>query len=250
MQKAHCTGPRFARPVLAALSTYGEFMASPVEPTIFLQVRDWLEILYFLSGIIVMILVAFGLWQLKIAKDQLETTKEIFKTQCKRAAVESAVIECRRFSETCVQSSLALRKYCIDNEIKYFEQVEFEETDNGFKLGMKKVEKEGALKLVGAEVILNEFINGLEAYALFFLSGVADEKIAFHSNGSTFVELCEIAFKVFPVAKVSDEDAKPIKALYFMWREKLKANKLKVEQRNIEEKLQGYEDKTLRAIGT
>ena len=232
------------------LSTYGEFMTPPVEPSLFMQVRDWLEILYFLSGVIVMILVALGLWQLKIAKEQLETTKDIFQTQCKRAAVESAVIECRKFSETCVQSSLALRKYCNDNEIKYFEQVTFEETEKGFKVGMKKVEKEGALKLVDAEPILNEFINGLEAYALFFLSGVADEKIAFHSNGATFVTLCETAFKVFPIAKVSDEDAKPIKALYFMWREKLQANKLKIEERNLKEKLQGYEEKSLRAIGT
>ncbi len=225
-------------------------MTPPVEPSLFMQVRDWLEILYFLSGVIVMILVALGLWQLKIAKEQLETTKDIFQTQCQRAAVESAVIECRKFSETCVQSSLALRKYCNDNKIKYFEQVTFEETEKGFKVDMKKVEKEGVLKLVDAEPILNEFINGLEAYALFFLSGVADEKIAFHSNGATFVELCETAFKVFPIAKVSDEDAKPIKALYFMWREKLQANKLKIEQRNLKEKLQGYEEKSLRAIGT
>ena len=62
---------------------------TPIDnPSFFSEVRDWLEILYFVSGIVVMILVGFGLWQLKLAKDQislakdqLETSKDIFKTQ-------------------------------------------------------------------------------------------------------------------------------------------------------------------------
>ena len=164
---------------------------TPIDnPSFFSEVRDWLEILYFVSGIVVMILVGFGLWQLKLAKDQislakdqLETSKDIFKTQSKRAAIEAAVVECRRYSETIIQDSLALNRYCDEHEITFFDDAEFEKTEEGFSINLEKIDDEDVKKLAGAEDIINRYLNGLESYALFFLSGVADEEMGVRLAG-------------------------------------------------------------------
>lgn len=217
---------------------------------IFTEVRSWLEILYFISQIVVVFLIGLGLRQLQLAKRQIETTKEIFRTQSKRAAVEAAVVECRRFAETLIQDKLALDKYCEDNKITYFEDVKFARTDNGFSIDTKNINKDDVTKLSNANDLINRLLNGLESYALFFLSGVADENIAFHTNAKTYIEMAEHLFKIFPISNIENEDAEPIKVLYFMWRKRYDAKKLRVEQREIEKKLSTFKDSSIKAIGT
>lgn len=226
-------------------------------PSLFTEIRAWLEILYFVSGILMMIFVGFGLWQIKLAKDQislakdqLETSKDIFKTQSKRASIEAAVVECRRYSETVIQDSIALDKYCEDHEITLFEDIVFKKTEDGFSIDHSAVKKEDVKKLAKAEAIINRYMNGLESYALFFLSGIADENIAFHTNAKQFIESAERGFKIFPFSNVDKDDAEPIKVLYFMWHKKLEAKRLKIEQKNIEKKLSGYKDESIKSIGT
>lgn len=204
-----------------------------------------------------MVLVAFGLWQLKLAKDQLiltkkqlETSKNIFRTQSKRASIEAAVVECRRFSETIVQDALELSEYCKKNEITFFDDAEFIRTEDGFKIDLSEIAKDDAMKLEGAQDIINRYLNGLEAYALFFLGGVADENIAFHTNAKTFIKLAERGFKLFPICNIDEDDAVPIKSLYFRWRKKVEAKDLELEKEKIESKLSNYKQKEIKAIGT
>jgi hypothetical protein len=235
-----------------------ENFSMPAEPsTLFSEIRSWLELFYFASGIVVMFLIGFGLWQLKLAKDQislakdqLETSKNIFKTQSKRASVEAAVVECRRFSETVIHDSLALQKFCEDNEITYFDDVVFEKTEDGFRINAKDVKAEHVRKLADAEDIINRYMNGLEAFSLFFLSGVADEEIAFHTNAKTFIQFAEFAFKLIPACQLESEDFKPVKTLYFLWHKKYEAHKLKIEKKKIETQLSNYKEVKIKAIGT
>jgi len=197
-----------------------------------------------------MLLAGVGLWQLKLAKDQLETSKNIFKTQSKRAAVEAAVVECRNFAETVIQESLALDRFCIKEGITYFDDVIFKKTDEGFSLDCKNVDNNDAEKLDGAEEIITKLMNGMEVYALFFLSGIADEGIAFHTNAKTFIELAETVFKIIPLCNIDKDDIKPVKTLYFMWHKKLEAKKLRIERKEIENKLSSYKEVNLESIGT
>lgn len=223
---------------------------TPENVSIFSEVRSWLEILYFISQIVVVFLIAIGLRQLQLAKRQIETTKEIFRTQSKRAAVEAAVVECRRFAETIIQDKLALDKFCDDNKVTYFEDAKFTRTDTGFSIDTKSINKDDLPKLSNANDLINRLLNGVESYALFFLSGVADENIAFHTNAKTYIEMAEHLFKLFPICNVEIDDAEPIKDLYFRWRKKYEVKKLRVEQKEIENKLSTFKDSSLKAIGT
>lgn len=222
----------------------------PLEPTaLFNEIRNWLEVIYFASGIILMILAGLGLRQLHLAKEQIETTKKIFKTQSKRAAIEAAIIECKNFSESIVQTSIALDKYCEDNSITYFEDTLFIKTEDGFSIDPTKINPDDVSKLSNASDIINKFVNGLEGFALFFLSGVADEKIAFHVNAKTYLMLAEQAFKLFPIGDIEEDDLEPVKTLYFMWHKKYEAKKLKIEHTKISKKLQNYKEHTINPIG-
>ena len=216
----------------------------------FLQVRNLLEIGYFVSNIVIMFLLAVGLRQIQLAKTQLATTKEIFRTQSKRAAAEAAVVECRRFADTIIQDRLLLDKYCRENSITYFDVVKFKRTEKGFTIDATAVNKDDVGKLAKLQDVVNRIMNGLEAYALFFLSGVADERIAFHTNAKGYVELVEHVFKLFPVINIEDDDARPTKQLYMMWRERLEAKELKVEKDKLEKKLSTYKLSDIKPIGT
>ncbi|MGL6397507.1 hypothetical protein ACSZMI_05660 [Aeromonas veronii] len=49
---------------------------APIENvTLFSEIRSWLEVLYFASGLVVMVLIGLGLRQLKLAKDQISLAK-------------------------------------------------------------------------------------------------------------------------------------------------------------------------------
>lgn len=226
-----------------------ELLASPFI-TEFLKLRNLLEVLYFVSSILIMFFIAFGLWQLKLTKKQIETTKEIFKMQSTRESIEMAIVECRRFSEIIIQDSLALEKFCKENNVTYFKDVIFIKTDNGFKVDPKNVKNTDIEKLRNAEDIINRYLNGLEAYALFFLSGVADEKIAFHTNGKTFIKFAEEGFKLIPISNIENDDFHSVKVLYSMWYKKQEAKKLKIERMKIDKKLSLYEEKNIKPLGT
>ncbi len=221
----------------------------PSNPDFLATFRTWLELAYFVSGIAVAILAAFGLRQLQLAKQQLETSKEIFRTQSRRSAAEAAVVECRRFADTVIQDSLRLDKFIEDNSIAFFNKAKLERTEDGVKIDLSAVDQDDVKKLSGAHPQINGFLNGLEAHALYFLSGVADEEIAFKVNAKTYVEMAETAFKLFAITGVGKEDAGPIKALYFRWSRRLEAKQLKAEQVRLTRMLATFKDEPIPPIG-
>jgi hypothetical protein len=219
--------------------------------TIFTEVKPWLESAYFVSQIIVMFLVAYGLRQIQLTKNQIETTKNIFKTQSKRASVEVAVVECRRYAETILKDRQDLSNYCKSNSITYFDDVKFTRLEDGFSVDISRTNKDDLKKMTEASwELVQRIFNGLEAYSLFFLSGVADENIAFHSNAKSYIEVSETVFKLFPLLKIEDDDLEPVKELYLMWRKKYEAKKLSIEQKEIQEKLLTYNVRDIKPIGT
>ncbi|MEJ3630511.1 hypothetical protein [Vibrio vulnificus] len=220
------------------------------------DLKMWLETAYYIAGIVVAIVAIFGLSQLRllriqlnIAKQDIDTTKKIAKTNSQRAAVELAVNENRRFAETCIQTSVKIRKYCKRNDITYLNDVKVETSDESFSLDLTSIDIESTKKLSEIEEYINELLNGLEAYALYFLGGVADEKMGFLSNSKQYIASCEMAFKFFPLADVSDEDLKAVKQLYFKWKKMHKEKDLRIKQKEIQNELKKHTEKYTNVIG-
>jgi len=54
---------------------------NPAELTTFEVLKDWDELLYFFSGLGLLVVAGFGLYHLTLAKEQIESATKIFRNQ-------------------------------------------------------------------------------------------------------------------------------------------------------------------------
>jgi hypothetical protein len=160
--------------------------------------RTVFELLYFTSGIAVAVAAFKGLGQLKvglnqvkIGLDQLKTTREIASTGARREAVKLAAEQCRYFAETAVP----LRSKFIEEYNKagwHFMSTAQLPGQPSFSLQNCEIAQHFFdLKALQAEfhvggngIIL--FLNALEAFAIPFVAGVADEEIGYQETAPAF----------------------------------------------------------------
>ncbi|WP_291716245.1 hypothetical protein [Limnobacter sp. CACIAM 66H1] len=213
-------------------------------------IKPWAEILYLLSGTGIFILACFGLRQLTLAKQQLETSKDIFKTQSKRASFESSAHQCNEYSKNITQLYHKLTKFAKENSITFFADAKIEEKENGIRVNISDVNKEHIEKLEEISDIVSAFINGIEGFSVYIISGIADEDTAFHTVGKVYVKHAEMVAKLTTFTNSTQEDNKQIWALYFKWKKRLENQRLETERKKIEEKINKNQTKPIRAIGT
>lgn len=223
---------------------------NPVEPTGFELVKSWAELLYFFSGIGVLIVAGFGLYQIKLAKEQIESAKNIFRKQSVRASYEAAVNECNRFSDKYFPLAVELSNYLAEQNISFFDDAYIEEVEKGFKVNFDKINKADLEKLAHKSELIGKLANGIEGFALYIVSGVADDNIAFHTLGKVFVNEAERISKILPFTNSEQEDCKAIWALYFRWKKRLEHQKLQIEKVEIEKRLAKAKVEKYTAIGT
>lgn len=221
-----------------------------LENSTFNTVLQWAELFYFLSGIGLLVVAGFGLYQIKLTKDQLNNAKEIFRKQSVRASFEAAANECNRFSEKLIPIIAEFDKYLKDESITFFKDSVIEETDDGFRVNYEKINKDDLGKIFDRPELVNGIVNGVEGFSLYIISGVADDNIAFHTLGKIFVAEAERVSKILPFTGAEQEDCKAIWALYFRWKNRLEHQKLQVEKGEIEKRLRKTKVQKFSAIGT
>jgi hypothetical protein len=89
----------------------------------------------------------------------------------------------------------------------------------------------------------------MEVFSLFFISGVADEGVAFSSVGATF---CYEVHKLLPdlVLKSDKDHFKNLIRLFLLWNARMESRKLLEDKYKIESKLNSIDEKTIRPLGT
>lgn len=220
------------------------------EITTFELVKKWAELAYLLSGTGLLIIASFGLYQIKLAKSQLESAKNIFRKQSIRASYETAANECNRFSEKYFPLKVELEKFLREEKISFFKDAKVEESDGGFRVNYESIKEEELKSLSPQSAQLCNLLNTLEGFALYIVSGVADDDIAFHTLGKAFVEEAEYLSKILPFLDIEQDDCKAIWALYFKWKRRIDHHKLQVEKAEIEKRLKKAKVEKFVAIGT
>lgn len=223
---------------------------NPAEPTSFEVVRSWAEVIYFFSGLGILIVAGLGLYQLKLAKEQITSAKKIFRKQSIRASFEAAVTECNRFSDKYFPIAQEFSRFISEKEITFFNDAKIEDVENGFKVNLEDINKDDIEKLSEGISYVTKMANGLEGFALYIVSGVADDNIAFHTLGKIFVQEAERISKILPITNVEQEDCKAIWALYFKWKKRLEHQNLQIEKAEIEKRLAKTKVEKYTAIGT
>ena len=76
-----------------------------------------------------------------------------------------------------------LEEFVTKNNISYFEDAKIKEikgdSKRGFRIDMSAVNKEQIVKFSEIQDVLTKYMNGMELFALYFVSRIANENIAF-----------------------------------------------------------------------
>lgn len=137
-----------------------------------------------------------------------------------------------------------------ENNITIFNDAKLTETKSSIKIDLSNVKNTDLKSISNREALFSQYINGIESYALFMISGVADEKLAFHSTSKAYLKEAQRAFVLLALANVDNEDVDNVKHLYFMWNEKQTAKKLKFKKDEISRELSECEERSIQSICT
>jgi len=215
------------------------------------SIRSVLEAFYFLAGISVGTAAWFVLKQVRLASDQLITTKQIAEKTALREAVKLASDQLKYFTERVVPAQTeAVNKYKVEhctfltpdpvqpgvqpvpafvvNANGDFAQANF----NLAKITPEQWER------VKMELVV--FANSLENYAVPFAAGVADDATGFQETAPVFLSVMQTFMPVFYYLR-STQGARYASALklFNIWNTRIAANVLAQVLPGIQKMIQG-----------
>jgi len=144
------------------------------------NINELLNIIYLICAGPIFIYIAYrGLEQIKAAKENTKITQENSKTQSKREAYKLAGEQCLYFAEKIIPLYNKLIIELKDNNCKFFEK--YEVINHKEKIELKQKEKltDEDFEGLGKSKYLQDLLNSLEGFSLFFASGVASENVGF-----------------------------------------------------------------------
>lgn len=142
------------------------------------NLKDWLEIIYFISGPAVAVIAFLALGQIRVAKEQLEAQRQTLRISSKRDALRLTADQMSEYSSKIVPLLNALDKKIKDEQITYFSKFKVEVCSDSIKVSPLNAD----VDVKETFKIANEIVaasNALEAFSSYFVSGVADEKMAY-----------------------------------------------------------------------
>jgi diadenosine tetraphosphate (Ap4A) HIT family hydrolase len=203
--------------------------------------RTVLELLYFASAPVFTIIAAIGLWQLKI-------TKDVARTNAKRNALAIAAQQCDHYHRHIIPLQETLDKAVDAKGITILKETEVTVSGKLVKVKFKKTDNfMDQVNNIGRELLV--VLNAMEAFAVFFTTGTADERVAFSSVGNTF---CASTYKLLPwiVVSVAQGYYRNLYELFQMWNSRIEAEKLMHDKKELEKKLNDLNNKFIDPIGT
>jgi hypothetical protein len=214
------------------------------------NINEILNTIYLICAGPIFIYFAYrGLEQIRAVKESTEITQKNSKTQSKREAFKLAGEQCLYFGEKIIPLYSKLMAELKDNNCKFFEK--FEVVNSKEKIEVKRKEKltdddfDGLTK----SVYLQDVLNSLEGFSLFFASGVASEDVGYITAGRGY---CDIVHKLMPIITLEFKRGyyKNISMLYVTWQNRCKQEDIKMKQKKLENELQDTSEINIKTIGT
>ncbi len=214
------------------------------------EVKTWLEILYYLSGPAITVIAYLALGQIRVAKEQIAEQKKSLQISSKRDALKLTADQVKLYCEKIIPL-----QNTFDQKLK---------ADGITVLGKFKVEFEpGTIKVTPPpkenfnfkdfEIIATEFldvVNAMEGFSTYFASGVADERLAYLSLGSTFCSSMKtIAPLLIPISSEGRQFSATLR-LYSIWGTRLENENLERQKLEIEKKLKSNKQVSIKVVGT
>lgn len=192
-------------------------------------IRPVTELLYFVASIGMACFAYFGLQQIAILKSTATT-------QANRDALRLTSEQCAIYMEKIIPLQNDFDRHIKDQEIKWFEGWTTEIDGQKIRVHRSTPQDMYNLSTLGSHI---GHFNQMEAFSVYFVSRLADEKGAYHTIGRTFVSHMD---KVIPFVVSAREDGyyKNMVSLYVIWKARAEVEKLSVEQKKLESKLSSF----------
>lgn len=205
-------------------------------------VRQILELLYYLSGVAIAVAAFWGLRQLTI-------TKRIARLNAMREAYKLAADECRHFAQEVVPLETSLVKQIKEKNLQSFANRHFvveqgEIKKHNFDLTLLQKEIPG----ISHELIA--YLNAMEAFAIFFASGVAAEEIGYRETGTAFCNAVERYIPAIFLTRLVNIRFESIIKLYEIWHGRQAAEKISTQMKALDAAAKLLPKETIRPIGT
>ena len=209
---------------------------------------------FYLSGVGLFITAAIGLRQLSLAKKSLSQSAELFRLSTIREAFRLAADHCNHYMNNLVplinECDEKLRKFGASDTLdKFIVTVD----SVGIKIvpseGLRREIKPGCVLLSNqAEFEIIRIANALEAFAVLFITGVAAERVAFSSVGSSF---CFVVSRYAPiiVPLAGKEHFQNLIRLFHLWQTRINHEELRKQQKEISKKLGTVQEISIKTLG-
>jgi hypothetical protein len=200
-----------------------DYLASPAFKTL-------LEELYFIAGVVL----ATGIL---IAIKQLKQQRQLTKIQNRRDAFKIAAERCEYFGREIAPMVLAFDKALAVDKIDVLAKCKVTRTEKGLRMESHNVNPAEVAALNKHADKMTILLNSIEGFALYFVTGVADDNVGFFTCGKMFVDLFEKHLPIYAMSDSLKDSAQSTQALYARWRERLVQRDLVAQKKAIEAKL-------------
>ena len=209
--------------------------------------KNILEIIYFLCGPLIAFFAFKALEQISETRKQVNETKENRLISSKRESFKIAAEKCEHFMTTIIPLINNLDEAVVESKVSFFEKSETILTKDGINVIPRFKDKDEVSKVFDLPNL--ELFNPLESFSLFFVSGVAEEKVGYLTVGHTF---CSTVKKYAPLlVRLSDETYfNNTLKLFSIWSHRIEKERLEKEKTKIDKALNESKEITIEAIGT
>lgn len=199
----------------------------------FSNVRSVLEIIYFVCT---PFLVAGAFLALK----QITTTWEINKVNSRRESMKEAALQCKLFKDEIMPKMRNLDSVIKTENIEFFNKSKVKIDGTHINIQACREISE-IVKLEKHLELFWDIANDFDALALFFVTGIADEMIAFKAFGDIYCSFIKRYFAIFyPLFSSYDNNIESGSAmfdLFFLWNIRFDSFALKRKVVNLQNEL-------------
>lgn len=213
------------------------------------NLKDWLEIIYFISGPAVAVFAFLALGQIRVAKEQLEAQRRSLQISSKRDALRLTADQLTEYSTKIVPLINAFDQKVKTENVTFFSKFKVEVCQDSIKVSPLSTD----VDINDAMKVRSEFVtvaNSLEAFSSYFASGVADEGMAYLSLGTTFCGTVKHLAPLLVRLGADDRRFSAMLHLFTIWSCRLEAETLNKQKREIEDKLKTKSTVTIKTVGT
>lgn len=197
-----------------------------------------LETLYFLSGPALAFFAWRALEQIKVMKTQTLQQRDHAKSEAKRDELKITLEQIHNYKENILQLENQLEEKTKEIGFEFLEDIKIEIEENTIRIMPPQdgIPKEEFSKVLDVVVEFTQTFNAIEAFSVFFISGIADDKFAFPYISKSY---CNFVKRYLPIlALINDGYAyNATIGLFYIWESKLQKIDLQKNKDELDQKI-------------